>query len=75
MLDNILYRASWLGGALHFFIFKSPWGSELSPCSPCVPNARDIHPRDKILPVAEAVLSEYSCGYTTPQDWVNKETE
>jgi hypothetical protein len=38
--DEVQYRSSWLGGALHFFILKSPFVTDYAGrASPCVPNA------------------------------------
>ena len=40
--EGVLYRTSWLGGALHFWIFESPRIGLYSECSPCCPNAGDL---------------------------------
>ena len=32
--EGVKYRTSWLGGALHFFIFESPVIAKCRPCSP-----------------------------------------
>lgn len=38
--EGVHYRSSWLGGALNFFILKSPYVTERARrASPCVPNA------------------------------------
>lgn len=38
--EAVHYRSSWLGGALHFFILKSPFTTDRARrASPCVPNA------------------------------------
>lgn len=38
-LDGVKYRTSWLGGALHIWIFDSPYTGYFDECSPCVPGA------------------------------------
>lgn len=43
---GVNYRSSWLGGALHFFIFDSPCINRYALCSPCVPNAGDLDSPD-----------------------------
>ena len=43
---GVTYRTSWLGGALHFFIFDSPCINRYALCSPCVPNAGDLDSPD-----------------------------
>ena len=40
--EGVKYRTSWLGGALHFWIFESPRIGLYSECSPCCPNAGDL---------------------------------
>lgn len=40
--EGVLYRTSWLGGALHFWIFESHRIGLYSECSPCCPNAGDL---------------------------------
>ena len=44
--EGVKYRTSWLGGALHFFIFDSPCINRYALCSPCVPNAGDLDSLD-----------------------------
>ena len=44
--EGVTYRTSWLGGALHFFIFDSPCINRYALCSPCVPNAGDLDSPD-----------------------------
>ena len=56
--DGVEYSTSWLGGALHFFIFDSPTVSYCQPCSPCVPNAGDLDS-----------AGDYVC-YGVPEDWL-----
>jgi len=42
-LDGVQYCTLWLGGALHFIIYKSPFVThDCTPCSPCVPCAGDL---------------------------------
>ena len=40
--EGVKYRTSWLGGALHFWIFESPRIGLYSKCSPCCPNAGNL---------------------------------
>ena len=40
--EGVKYCTSWLGGALHFWIFESPRIGLYSECSPCCPNAGDL---------------------------------
>ena len=40
--EGVKFRTSWLGGALHFWIFESPHIGLYSECSPCCPNAGDL---------------------------------
>ena len=59
--DGVEYQTSWLGGALNFWIFHSPFlTNSAGRASPCVPNAG-------ILPAREdgTVLS-----YNVPADWL-----
>ena len=39
---GVKYCTSWLGGALHFWIFESPRIGLYSECSPCCPNAGNL---------------------------------
>lgn len=58
-LDGVEYGTSYLGGALNFWIFKSPCTTDKARrASPCVPNAA-------ILDVLDG--SEF--GYDVPGDW------
>jgi len=58
-LDGVTYRTSWLGGALNFFILKSPWTTDKARlASPCVPNAA-------ILDTLDGSVT----GYNVPDDW------
>lgn len=58
-LDGVKYRTSWLGGALHFWIFESPHTDFFQPCSPCVPGAADLD-----SPSKNGIE-----GYDVPADW------
>ena len=40
--EGVKYCTSWLGGALHFWIFESPRIGLYSECSPCCPNAGNL---------------------------------
>lgn len=59
--EGVKYRTSWLGGALHFFIFESPVVVKCRPCSPCVQNAGDLGSE-----------GDYE-AYGVPEDWLYKE--
>lgn len=60
-LDGVKYCTSWLGGALHFYIFESPVIAKCRPCSFCVPNAGDLGSE-----------GDYE-AYGVPEDWLYKE--
>lgn len=63
--DEVHYQSFFLGGALHFFITKSPWVTQQAQrASPCLPNAG-------ILPPLCQGLTK--CCYTIPWDWYNHE--
>lgn len=57
--EGVTYCTSWLGGALHFFIYQSPIIEKGRPCSPCVPLALDLGSVGK---------GNYE-GYGVPQGW------
>jgi len=58
-LDGVSYRTSWLGGALNFFILKSPHVTDKARlASPCVPNAAILDSLDGSV-----------TGYNVPDDW------
>lgn len=59
--QEVKYLSSWLGGALHFFILKSPHISNRELCSPCVPNAGNLN-----QPVLEG---DNNPTYDVPADW------
>ena len=57
--DGVEYQSSWLGGALNFWIFKSPLTTDKARrASPCVPGAAILDALDG---------SEF--GYDVPADW------
>jgi len=47
--DGVEYATGWLGGALHFFITKSPHTKHCAHCSPCIPGAGDLHSEGDVL--------------------------
>ena len=58
-LDGVEYASSWLGGALNFFIFKSPYITDKAGrASPCVPGAGILDN-----------LSGDVTAYDVPPDW------
>ena len=57
--DGVKYRTTWLGGALHIWVFESPVTGEFVLCSPCVPNCCDL---DSPQPGG-------CVGYDVPADW------
>ena len=58
-LDGVEYQTSWLGGALNFFIFKSPYITDKAGrASPCVPGAGILDN-----------LSRDVTAYDVPPDW------
>lgn len=62
-LDGVVYQSSWLGGALHFWIFKSDIVVETVACSPCVPGAGDLH----------TLQAGGMPTYGVPQAWLREE--
>ena len=58
-MDGVKYRTSWLGGALHVWIFKSPHLDYFQECSPCVPRAGNLNCQD-----FDGVLA-----YDVPKEW------
>jgi hypothetical protein len=57
--EGVKYSTSWLGGALNFFIFKSPFMTGAARrASPCVPNCG-------ILDVLDGEVTSYN----VPPDW------
>lgn len=57
--DDVVYSSSWLGGALHFFIYQSPVTTDHARlASPCVPNAG-------ILDTLDGDVTSYN----VPDDW------
>lgn len=58
--QQVSYESSWLGGALHFFIFDSPHKTDhASVASPCVPGAGIL---------TELMDGSVTC-YNVPPDW------
>lgn len=58
-LDGVKYRTSWLGGALHVWIFESPVIGNYQECSPCVPGAGNLD-----CPDLDGVPT-----YDVPKEW------
>ena len=57
--EGVRYKTSWLGGALNFFIFWSPFVTESARlASPCVPNAGILD-----------TLDGHVTSYNVPHDW------
>lgn len=57
--EGVKYRTSWLGGALHVWIFESPFTTEMARrASPCVPGAAILD-----------TLDGRETGYDVPPDW------
>lgn len=59
VLEGVKYRTSWLGGALHVWIFDSPRTALFEECSPCVPGAGNLD-----CPSTDGVLT-----YDVPLEW------
>lgn len=57
--ENVKYRTSWMGGALHVWIFDSPHTGLFQECSPCVPRAGNLD-----CPDEHGVET-----YDVPPDW------
>lgn len=67
-LQGVKGRTTWLGGALHVWVFESPVTGVYRLCSPCVPNCGDLNSpadvlRDKVGEIC----------YDVPNDWRVKE--
>ena len=57
--EGVKYRTSWLGGALHVWIFESPHTTDKARrASPCVPGAAILD-----------TLDGSETGYDVPPDW------
>lgn len=56
------YRTSWLGGALNFWIFKSPVAGTYRLCSPCVPGAGNLDCPDIDGVLTYDVLPDWRVG-------------
>jgi len=57
--QGVKYQSSWLGGALNFWIFESPYIVNGGRASPCVPGACILN-KENTGPVE---------GYGIPADW------
>ena len=57
--EGVEYRTTWLGGALHVWIFESPVVGNYQQCSPCVPGAGNLDCPD---------LDGVVC-YDVPKEW------
>lgn len=69
--DSVKYQSSWIGGALHFYIFESPTKTFVPPCSPCCPGAGNLN-----NPIASEDMKQYMSAdsdsilaYDVPDDW------
>lgn len=77
--EGVTYQTCWLGGALHFFILRSPVVQKVKTCSPCFPGAGDLD-NIKSLPVEASpeLEGDFTVGYVpyadctayaVPADW------
>ena len=57
--EGVRFRTSWLGGALHVWVFDSPHTGMYQECSPCVPGAGNLD-----CPDPDGVLT-----YDVPAEW------
>lgn len=57
--QGVQYRTSWLGGALHVWVFYSDQTGLYQECSPCVPGAGNLDQPDE-----NGVMT-----YSVPDDW------
>jgi hypothetical protein len=57
--QDVKYHSTWFGGALHFYIYESPFVRAFKPCSPCAPGAGDLNEPDP-----EGVIA-----YDIPDTW------
>ncbi len=56
---GVNYRTTWIGGALHVWVFDSPHTGLFAECSPCVPCAGNLD-----YPDSNGVLT-----YDVPPEW------
>lgn len=63
VIGGVKGHTTWLGGALHVWVFESPRMGEFALCSPCVPNCCDL---DSPQPGG-------CVGYDVPPAWRLKE--
>lgn len=59
---DVQYSTSWLGGALNFWIFKSPVAGTYELCSPCVPGAGNLDCPDIDGVLTYDVLPDWRVG-------------
>ncbi len=63
-MEKVKYATSWLGGALHFWIFESPYKTQCALCSPCVFNVGDL----------DNIGEDYvDVAYDVPKEWRTEE--
>ncbi len=63
-MEKVKYATSWLGGALHFWIFESPYKTQCALCSPCVFNVGDLG----------NIGEDYvDVAYDVPKEWRTEE--
>ena len=70
ILDGVHCQTTWVGGAIHVWVFQSPYVSTYRPCSPCMPGAHDIHHDDDTF-MLDGTPQRDGLGYTVPPDWFN----
>jgi hypothetical protein len=63
--QNIHYRTTWLGGALHIWIFRSPIVGHFALCSPCAPGACNGDQRTSLV--------DGHMGYDVYPNWMARE--
>lgn len=63
-LQGVKGRTTWLGGALHVWVFESPVTGVYRLCSPCVPNCGDLNSPVDVLRDKVGELC-----YDVPADW------
>lgn len=57
--EGVRYSTTWIGGAMHVWVFESPVTGHYAECSPCVPCAGNLD-----CPDLEGVVC-----YDVPDDW------
>lgn len=63
---EIEYQITWLGGAPNLWVIKGPMTYVTRLCSPCCPNAGDLH---------SGFDPDGFPTYTVPQDWISEYAE